>query len=71
MRLWKDVLGVRVSSIDEDFFEIGGHSLLAARLVVGVRMTFGVTLPFRAVFDAPTVRGLASVIEGAKTRGQP
>src|SRR5262249_26361953 len=53
--LWKEVLGTAPTGIEDDFFLLGGHSLLATQLTVQIREAFGVDLPVRAVFQAPTV----------------
>jgi amino acid adenylation domain-containing protein len=61
--IWADLLAVGHVGLDDDFFEIGGHSLLAVHLVHRLEQAFGVTVPMRAIFDAPTVRALAARIE--------
>ena len=57
--IWQDVLEIEEIGITDDFFEIGGHSLLAVRLVSAIRKGFEVELPISDVFDYPTVGLLA------------
>jgi acyl transferase domain-containing protein len=64
--LFGEVLGVRGIGRTDDFFDLGGDSLIATRLLVQVREVFSVTLPARAVFRARTVAGLLALIEEAR-----
>ena len=61
-KIWADVLGQERVGINHTLLDLGGHSLHAARIIVGIRAKFGVDVPLRALWDAPTVADLAVVI---------
>jgi amino acid adenylation domain-containing protein len=61
--IWADVLGRERVSVMDDFFALGGHSLLVMRLTSSIEAAFGVRLPIRAVFDGPTLEVMAADIE--------
>jgi acyl carrier protein len=57
--LWRELLGVEGLGVEDDFFDLGGHSLLATRILARLGDDFGVDIPLQALFEAPTVAGLA------------
>ena len=67
--LWSELLGVESIGVDDDFFKLGGHSLLVAKLAARVRQAFGVELSLVEVFKQPTVEALAAAIESAEQGG--
>jgi amino acid adenylation domain-containing protein len=58
--IWREVLNLECAGIEDNFFESGGHSLLAAQFVSRVRDAFAIELPVRCIFESPTIAGLAS-----------
>ncbi|MEU1844744.1 type I polyketide synthase [Micromonospora sediminicola] len=66
LRLWSEVLGVDEIGLDDDFFELGGNSLVAVQLIAQVRKVAGVKLPMRTLFDASTVRDMVANVEKAR-----
>jgi amino acid adenylation domain-containing protein len=59
------LLGIARVGVSDNFFLLGGHSLLGTQLIARLRDAFGVDLPLRTVFDHPTVAGLAGEVERA------
>ena len=65
-QVWREALGVDAVGIDDDFFGLGGNSLVAVQLIAALRKEVGVRLPMRSLFELPTVAGLAARIEEIK-----
>jgi acyl carrier protein len=67
-QLWCGVLGRESIGVHDDFFALGGHSLLATRLIARVRDAFGLEVPLLALFEGPTVAGMAAAVERTARR---
>jgi amino acid adenylation domain-containing protein len=61
--IWQELLGVERVSVTDNFFDLGGHSLLGLRLVNQLREITGHDVPFTIIFEAPTVAEMAKVLE--------
>ncbi|AQA26187.1 D-alanine--poly(phosphoribitol) ligase, subunit 1 [Rhodococcus sp. MTM3W5.2] len=69
--VFAEVLGMDRVGADDDFFELGGNSLSATRIVARIGSDAGVALAVRTLFDAPTVAGLADALESARRIDRP
>ncbi|MEU5261589.1 amino acid adenylation domain-containing protein [Amycolatopsis sp. NPDC021455] len=69
--VWTELLGVDDIGPGDDFFGLGGDSLLATRLVARLSSRFGLTVPLDAVFATPTLRGLTDAATKTRTTAGP
>jgi amino acid adenylation domain-containing protein len=65
VEMWKSILRCDSVNVTANFFEMGGHSLMATRLVNQIRAEFAISLPLTALFESPTIRSCAQCIEHA------
>jgi amino acid adenylation domain-containing protein len=65
--IWMEVLALDEVGVNDDFFDLGGHSLSAMRVLSRMRRDFQVDVPMRVLFDRPTIAELALEIEQRKT----
>lgn len=59
---WEELLGIQGVGVEDGFFDLGGHSLIAVRLFARIRKAFAVDFPISVLFEAPTVAGIAALI---------
>ncbi|MBR9650563.1 type I polyketide synthase [Thalassovita aquimarina] len=64
---FEELLGVDQVGIDDSFFDLGGHSLIAVRLFARIKNAFGTDFPISVLFEAPTVRKIAAMIPNQGT----
>lgn len=68
-QIWEDLLDVRPIGIRDNFFYIGGHSLLAARLIERIEQMAGKKLSLATLFAGPTIEALAKALQTEEERG--
>lgn len=61
--IWAEVLHINPVGVHDNFFDMGGHSLIATQLMARIRKSFKIELPLRILFDSPTIEGLAQAID--------
>ncbi|MGG7517727.1 amino acid adenylation domain-containing protein [Allorhizobium undicola] len=66
--IWRDILGIKDVGIHDSFFNLGGDSLAAARMIAAIRARMKSEIPIAAVFDTPTIATMARLIEAPAAR---
>jgi len=62
VQIWEDILGRRPIGVKDDFFKLGGHSILAARLMARIQQLLGINLPLATLFQRSTIEYLAGLL---------
>jgi amino acid adenylation domain-containing protein len=68
--VWAKLLSLKQVGVHDNFFNLGGHSLLVNQVISRLRDLFGVELPLQVLFEAPTIAGVAENIDVARRAGQ-
>ncbi len=69
--LWQQLLGISRISVHDNFFEKGGHSIMAMRLAGSIHRYLNKELPIRDIFDNPTIAGLALILDSQTAGAEP
>ncbi|MGH9354006.1 MAG: phosphopantetheine-binding protein, partial [Terriglobia bacterium] len=64
VRIWQELLGVGSIGLNENYFELGGDSILAVHLFAEIEKVFNVKLPVASLYETPTIEELAEVLRG-------
>jgi acyl carrier protein len=64
--VWSQVLGVEKIGLDSNFFNVGGHSLLAMQVISRLNDALNLDIPLRLMFEKPTIRGFAEAVNGIR-----
>jgi amino acid adenylation domain-containing protein len=67
LRIWEQVLGVKIASVRDSFFDLGGHSLLAVHIFGEIEKVFHVGLPLATLYEAPAIEDIARILSAGAT----
>jgi acyl transferase domain-containing protein len=67
--IWREVLGIEQIGLHDNFFDLGGNSLIGIQLLSRLRKTFLLDLPMSGLFESPTVAGLVALVEQYQLEG--
>ena len=68
--IWQNLLGIEPIGIYDDFFDLGGNSLMGTQLISQLRETFQVELPLRSLFEDPTISGVSKIISAGQEEAE-
>ncbi|WP_199326293.1 non-ribosomal peptide synthetase [Nostoc parmelioides] len=71
LNIWQNILNLNSVGITDNFFALGGHSLLVIRLVSQIQQVFGVDISLRQIFENPTIAELATLIDSSRLNKSP
>ena len=60
--IWQTILGVEKIGLKDNFFDLGGHSLKATRVISKIKKDLGYEIPLKVIFETPTIEGLCNAI---------
>ncbi len=64
--IWMEILSVREIGVNDNFFQLGGHSLKATTMTAKIHNVFNIEVPLRVIFESPTISGIATCLQSMK-----
>ena len=64
-QIWSEVLGLGQVGVHDNFFDLGGHSLMITRILSRLRESLQIEMPMKSIFEAPTIAEFALLVENA------